>query len=296
MDQSSFSLKFWGVRGSYPVAQADSLRYGGNTSCVELNAAGQRVIFDAGTGIIRLGKEILAKNKAPLVLHLMLSHTHHDHLLGFYFFEPLFDKRNLIYIFGPGSGRRSLNQTLKAAMDPTLFPVGLDAAPAKKLIRSLAGDESIEFREGARASTVVQTLRSKHTDRRKLTIRTHMSHAHPNGVMLYRAFYNGKSVVYASDVEEQHGGYPEIIEFVRGADVLIHDAQYLTAEYPRRKGWGHSTVERAAEVARKAAVKRLVLFHHEPTHDDRCIDRIGKLARRLFPASLVAAEGMILRL
>jgi phosphoribosyl 1,2-cyclic phosphodiesterase len=300
MARSNFSLRFWGVRGSYAVSNRGALKYGGNTSCVEVLAGKHRIIFDAGTGIIGLGKELLKKTRGPLLLNLFLSHTHHDHLFGFYFFDPLFDSRNRIHIFGPRSGKRPLAETLRAAMDPALFPIGLDALDAKKTIWSLVGQEHIDLRGSRQVPTITKASNSTDDDSDEPVILTHRSPAHPNGVMLYRVFYADKSLVYATDIEETPGGYPDVIEFVRGADILIHDAQYLQSEYTSRtnprKGWGHSTVESATDVAKKAGVKRLVLFHHEPTHDDRCVDEIAKLARRRFPATIAAAEGMVIGL
>ena len=300
MARSNFSLRFWGVRGSYAVSHRGALKYGGNTSCVEVVAGKHRIIFDAGTGIIGLGKELVKKNRGPLLLNLFLSHTHHDHLFGFYFFDPLFDRHNRINIFGPGSGKRPLAETLRAAMEPALFPIGLDALDAKKMIWSLIGDQRIALRGSRQVPKITQASDSTDDHSDEVVILTHSSSAHPNGVMLYRVFYAGKSLVYATDIEEIPGGYADVIEFARGADILIHDAQYLESEYTSRtnprKGWGHSTVESATEVAKKAGVKRLVLFHHEPTHDDRCIDEIAKLARRRFPATTAAAEGMVIGL
>ena len=300
MARSNFSLRFWGVRGSYAVSRRGALKYGGNTSCVEVLAGKHRIIFDAGTGIIGLGKELLKKTRGPLLLNLFLSHTHHDHLFGFYFFDPLFDKRNRIQIFGPGSGKRPLAETLRAAMDPALFPIGLDALDAKKTIWSLVGEEHIDLSGSRQVPKIIRASDATDDGTDEPVILTHHSPAHPNGVMLYRVFYDGKSLVYATDIEETPGGYPEIIEFAHGADILIHDAQYLQSEYTSRtnprKGWGHSTVESATEVAKKAGVKRLVLFHHEPTHDDRCVDEIAELARRRFPATIAAAEGMVIGL
>ena len=282
------------------MSDRDVLKYGGNTSCVEMVAGKHQIIFDAGTGIIGLGKELVRNNPGPLSLNLFLSHTHHDHLSGFYFFDPLFDKRNRINIFGPGSGKRSLAETLRIAMEPALFPIGLDALAAKRSIWSLVGGENIALRTNRQAPWITKAVSLRIKAREQPIIITPGSPAHPNGVILYRVFFRGKSLVYATDLEETAGGYPDVIEFARDADVLIHDAQYLESEYmsatnPRR-GWGHSTVESATEVAKKAGVKQLVLFHHEPTHDDRCIDQIVKLARRRFPGTTVAAEGMVMRL
>jgi phosphoribosyl 1,2-cyclic phosphodiesterase len=288
------------VRGSYAVSHRGALKYGGNTSCVEVVAGKHQMIFDAGTGIIGLGKQLLKNNQGPLRLNLFLSHTHHDHLSGFYFFDPLFDRRNRINIFGPGSGKRSLAETLRMAMEPALFPIGLDALDARKSIWSLVGGESIELRDNQQTPRIIKIVSLSDNNKPHPVILTHNSPAHPNGVILYRVFFQHKSVVYATDLEETPGGYPDVIEFARDADILIHDAQYLETEYASaanpRKGWGHSTVESATEVAKKAGIKRLVLFHHEPTHDDRCIDQILKLARRRFPATTVAAEGMIISL
>jgi phosphoribosyl 1,2-cyclic phosphodiesterase len=288
------------VRGSYAVSHRGALKYGGNTSCVEVVAGKHQMIFDAGTGIIGLGKQLLKNNRGPLRLNLFLSHTHHDHLSGFYFFDPLFDRRNRINIFGPGSGKRSLAETLRMAMEPALFPIGLDALDARKSIWSLVGGESIELRDNQQTPRIIKIVSLSDNNKPHPVILTHNSPAHPNGVILYRVFFQHKSVVYATDLEETPGGYPDVIEFARDADILIHDAQYLETEYASaanpRKGWGHSTVESATEVAKKAGIKRLVLFHHEPTHDDRCIDQILKLARRRFPATTVAAEGMIISL
>jgi phosphoribosyl 1,2-cyclic phosphodiesterase len=300
MARSNFSLRFWGVRGSYAVSHRGALKYGGNTSCVEVVAGKHQMIFDAGTGIIGLGKQLLKNNRGPLRLNLFLSHTHHDHLSGFYFFDPLFDRRNRINIFGPGSGKRSLAETLRMAMEPALFPIGLDALDARKSIWSLVGGESIELRDNQQTPRIIKIVSLSDNNKPHPVILTHNSPAHPNGVILYRVFFQHRSVVYATDLEETPGGYPDVIEFARDADILIHDAQYLESEYASaanpRKGWGHSTVESATEVAKKAGIKRLVLFHHEPTHDDRCIDQILKLARRRFPATTVAAEGMIISL
>ena len=141
----------------------------------------------------------------------------------------------------------------------------------------------------------------RRNDDGQLSITTHKSSAHPrDGVMLYRVEYHGKTLVYATDVEEQPGGYADVIEFARGADLLIHDAQYLHGEYhsktKSKKGWGHSTVEMAAAVAAKAQVKKLVLFHHEPQHDDRAMRRIERLGKKLFAESIVAYQGLELTL
>ncbi len=296
-----FRVKFWGVRGSYPVSNPKKLRFGGHTSCVEVQAGGHRLIFDAGTGIIPLGKRMLENQKTPLHLCVFLSHTHHDHLIGLYFFEPLLKATTSLEIFGPNSSRKSLRRTLQAAMDSEFFPIGLEDFKARKKIHSLKGGETIRIKTGTSKPRVAkkESLHKPAFD--GVTIDTHRSSAHPRtGVLLYRVNYRGKSLVYATDIEEKKGGYKDVIEFVRGTDLLIHDAQYLTREYlshtASRRGWGHSTIERAAEVAKKAKVKRLALFHHEPAREDKEMRTIERQARRLFPASVAAYEGMQLSL
>jgi len=178
-----------------------------------------------------------------------------------------------------------------------LFPVSLDELKGKKEIFSLAGGEVIRFRSPGKRPKTGGNRMTNSSDANEVIVKTLKSPAHPlNGVMLYRVYHKTKSVVYATDIEQQEGGYPEIIEFFRGADLLIHDAQYLNEEYfsrtKPRKGWGHSTLDMAIDVAKKAEVKRLVLFHHEPTHDDKTMKQIEKQAKRLFRSSVVAHEGM----
>lgn len=298
MNASRFRLEFWGVRGSYPTPDKSTLAYGGHTSCVEASVGAHHVIFDAGTGIIPLGKKLANGRGAPEHLNLFLSHTHHDHVFGFYFFEPLFRAGNQICVFGPGSPEKPLHDTLRRAMEPRFFPVKLRDLDAKSKFYSLRGGERIDLRESGDLPRVGRGAAAAAEN--VVTILVKKSRAHPNGVLLYRIHYRGKSVVYATDVEQKNGGYPDIINFIRGADVLIHDAQYLSREYHSatspRKGWGHSTVERAAEVAKKSAVKRLILFHHEPTHDDATITAMEKRAQRIFPGATAAYEGMKLDL
>jgi ribonuclease BN (tRNA processing enzyme) len=290
-------VRFWGVRGSYPTADPSTLDVGGNTSCVEVLAGGHRLIFDAGTGIIPLGKELCDGASSPPSAYVFLSHTHIDHVMGLCFFEPLLTPKAHSFILGPGATRGALTRSLRHLTHSHLFPVSLDELKGKKEIFSLAGGEVIRFRSRGQRPKTERNRATNHTDADELIVTTCKSPAHPlNGVMLYRVHYKNRSVVYATDIEEQEGGYPEIIDFIRGADLLIHDAQYLHEEYfsktKSKKGWGHSTVEMAAEVARAANVKRLVLFHHEPTHGDRAMRDIARRGKRLFPATVVAREGM----
>lgn len=282
------------------MASAATLGIGGNTSCVEVEVGGRRLVFDAGTGIIALGKEICAGPMPPPPTYVFLSHTHIDHVMGLCFFEPLLTPKAHTFILGPGAGRGALTRSLRRLTHSHLFPVSLDELKGKKEIFSLAGGETVRFGAGRRPKVSPQRV-ANGALADELVIQTHKSPAHPlNGVMLYRVSYRNKSFVYATDIEQQEGGDPEVVEFARGADLLIHDAQYLHGEYVSpvkpRKGWGHSTIERALEVAAKAEVKQLALFHHEPTHDDRTMARIGRQAKRVFRRSVVAHEKMTIEL
>src|SRR5918996_61358 len=292
-----FRVRFWGVRGSYPTADPSTFAIGGNTSCVEVIVAGRRLIFDAGTGIIPLGKELCDGASSPPTAYVFLSHTHIDHVMGLCFFEPLQTAKAHSFILGPGDTHGALTRSLRHLTNSHLFPVSLDELKGKKEIVSLVGGEVIRFRSRGKRPKIGGNRTTNGSDANEVVVTTFKSAANPlNGVMLYRVYYQNKSVAYATDIEEQEGGYPEVIEFVRGADLLIHDAQYLHEEYfsraKSRKGWGHSTLDMAIDVAKKAEVKQLALFHHEPTHDDKTMKQIEKQAKRLFRSSVVAHEGM----
>jgi phosphoribosyl 1,2-cyclic phosphodiesterase len=295
---SPFRVRFWGVRGSYPTSERNTLAFGGHTSCVEVHVAGHHLIFDAGTGIIRLGEKLVNDGMKSRNLHLFLSHTHHDHLFGLYFFQPLFRSGSRVSIFGPGFSGRSLKSTLQAVMEPRFFPVELSAVTAQTKIYSLEGGERVCL-DGP--ETLPRVDRQAHrSSANGVTVLVRKSLAHPHGVLLYRVSCGQKSMIYATDIEQEKNGHPDAVDFFRGADLLIHDGQYLEAEYlsrsnPRR-GWGHSTVERAVRTARKAGVKQLVLFHHDPDHDDQSLKRIERLAERLLPSTRVAYEGLEIKL
>lgn len=294
---SRFRVRFWGVRGSYPTVDSNTLYVGGNTSCVEAEVGGRRLIFDAGTGIIPLGKKLCNGAVPAPAAYVFLSHTHIDHVMGLCFFEPLLTPNSRSFILGPGASRGALTRSLRHLTHRHLFPVSIDELKGEKEIISLAGGETIRFGSANGRPNVETTRTASGRPTDELMITTCKSAAHPmNGVMLYRVHFKNRSFVYATDIEQQAGGFPEIIEFARGADLLIHDAQYMQDEYASRakprKGWGHSTIERAVEVAEKAQVKRLALFHHEPTHDDKTMEKIARRAAGLFRSTVVARERM----
>ena len=299
-----FLVRFWGVRGSYPVPGYLTANVGGNTSCVEVRANGHLIILDAGTGIINLGQSLEREYQAGgklLVATILFSHTHHDHTHGFPFFSPAHSPRSVLYMFGPRTFYEDIEEALRRSMLSPAFPVALEELKSLKIISNIEGAETIILERGRDPR-----LRNLHRDpiplpKDALKISVMHSHAHPKeGVHIYRLEWRGKCLVYATDTESYVGGDTRLIRFARGADLLIHDAQYTHQEYSGgevpTQGWGHSTPGMAAAIARMAGVERLVLFHHDPTHGDETLAEVEACAKAVFPNSVLAREGLELKL
>jgi len=295
-------IKFWGVRGSYPAPGVGTVKYGGNTSCVEINAGGRTILLDAGTGIIPLGRElarVAIQEKRGLELMLLFSHLHHDHTQGFPFFTPAYFPNTRLHVFGPGGTPETLKRVLERNQSAETFPLSLRDMPAAKTIESVRETQVIVWDEekvwvGETASSVSPDV---------VVIRIHRSYAHPGGVYIYRISWRGKSVVYATDTEGYVGMDRKLVAFARDADLLIHDAQYSEEHYrgglagfPSTQGFGHSTAAMAAEVAAAAEVDGLILFHHDPAYADDRVAAQEAAAQRLFPVSRAAREGLEIRL
>jgi phosphoribosyl 1,2-cyclic phosphodiesterase len=297
------TVKFWGVRGSYPAPGAGTVGYGGNTPCVEINIAGRTIILDAGTGIIPLGRDMMRRygqSKKPIELVLLLSHLHHDHTQGFPFFVPAFVYAARLHIFGPQTVEKELAQVLAQNMLPPVFPVTLQDMAAQKTISSLNEGQLICY---PGQSLVPQLVSAEDAARERqpqaLCIRVLRSSAHPGGVLIYRIEWRDYSIVYATDTEGYASTDRRLASFARGADLLIHDAQYTEEHYlglapgiRSTQGWGHSTFRMACEVARAAEVRHLALFHFDPTYSDQQISQIETSARQFFPESYAAREGL----
>jgi CheY-like chemotaxis protein/phosphoribosyl 1,2-cyclic phosphodiesterase len=277
-------VRFWGTRGSIPTPGPRTVRFGGNTTCVEVRTrAGHVFIFDCGTGARALGDTLTAR--APVSASILFSHTHWDHIQGFPFFTPAFDSRNTIALYGP-RGERSLHDTLARQMELSYFPVALSQLPATLSYRDLG--EGAHTIGGARI--VAQYLN------------------HPAVTLGYRVEADGAAVVYACDHEPfggalwhsdgaagrldsiLHEGDRRHARFLADADLVIHDAQYTPEEYRARKNWGHSPFEYVVELACSAGVKRLALTHHDPTHDDAAIAEIERHARAVAERRRVPLE------
>jgi phosphoribosyl 1,2-cyclic phosphodiesterase len=288
-----FTVKFWGVRGSYPTPGANTVKYGGNTSCVEVNAGGRTIILDAGTGIIPLGRELVKRQNLELLL--LFSHLHHDHTQGFPFFVPAYIPKAKLHIYGPGGTPETVKHVLEHNQSSDTFPISLREMASNKDIQSLRESQIIVWDEdGVR---VVES--SPSTSPEAVIIRIHKSHAHPGGVYHYRITYQGKSIVYATDTEGYIGTDRKLVNFSRDADVLIHDAQYsddhyygCLAGFPSTQGYGHSTATMAGKVAASAETGQLILFHHDPAYADDWVAAQESAAKNIFPDSQAAFEGM----
>ena len=300
--EEGFVIRFRGVRGSYPVPGTNTLRFGGNTPCVEIWAGGRLIILDAGTGLVSLGNDLMEwhrKVKRPIVATMFFSHTHHDHTQGFPFFRPAYLGSSTLYMFGPRTFDQDLEDALARAMLPPTFPVSLDELRSFKIISNLNDTEVLLI--GPENEPQIRNIyRDKiETDQDVVRVRLLRSSFHPSGgINVYRIEWSGKSLVYATDTEGVEGGDTFLIRHAERCDLLIHDSQYTTEEYVQvpKQGWGHSTPEMATLVARKAQAKQLILFHHDPLHDDNKLDDMQAHAQKLFPNTLMAYEGLSVRL
>lgn len=250
-------LTVWGTRGSQPSPGPDTLRYGGNTSCVEIDVGSDaRVFLDAGTGLRVAGNQLPGEVRR---VDLLLTHLHMDHIQGLGFFRPLFCEEFEVHIWGPGSATADLRQRLTRYMSPPLFPVRLTELPCDLHVHDLR--DAIDIPGLAVDAELV---------------------CHPGPTVGYRLEDDHSTVAYLPDHEPKlacsrfadSSDWCSGFEIASGADLLIHDAQYSQAEYEERVGWGHSTLEHALALARLAAVERLMPFHHDPAHDDTMLDAV----------------------
>jgi len=301
VEDQTLSVTFWGVRGGYPKPGPGTNEFGGNTTCLEIRAGSHLIIVDAGTGIIGLGEKLLAQRQAdgkPIVATILFTHTHHDHTHGFPFFAPAYRGSSVLHIFGPKLLHQDLEDVLANAMLPPLYPVRLDEMSAMRVIRNVSENEMITCDASDAAPQVCNAYRQQEVCAPwQVRVRIMRSYAHPQGVFIYRIELGDRKLVVATDVEGYAGGDRRLIQFARGADLLIHDAEYTPQEYlgtPVKQGWGHSTWEMAVEVAEAAEVKRLALTHHSVYHDDAFMKDMERQVQARFPAAVMAREGMTL--
>ena len=282
-------VKFWGTRGSIPTPGDRTRKYGGNTACVEIRCGSHLFICDAGSGIRELGADLLARGSGSLVGHFFFSHAHWDHIQGFPFFVPADRPGNRFLIYGAKQGDDRFYQLLSGQMKSDYFPIGFGALRAE-----IVADHLDDGRKEI-GDVLVETFPLNH----------------PGGCLGYAFSHRSKKIVYATDNEVAVEGQPEsdgsaklriaspeLVNSLRGADLLIADGQYTDAEYPPKKGWGHTSCLTAVDLAIQAGAKQLAIFHHDPTHSDSVVDEIIESCRQRangFSSELVvfaAREGM----
>ncbi len=261
-------VRFWGVRGSIPVPGPATVKYGGNTSCIELvSGEPERIVFDAGTGLRVLGDSLDLSKKQNI--HILISHPHWDHINGFPFFTPIYIPGNRITVYGPSTFELTMEEVINGQMKYSYFPV-----------RTAELSADLSFREVGAGEFSVGNFH----------VKAHQLN-HPVTCMGYRVSYNGKQFAYLGDNERYYNVYndddPEVtqvtaemnerlVEFVKGVDTLVSDSQYTPAEYPSHQGWGHSTTHDVVNLAIRAEVKKLFFFHHDPLRTDEELDFLVK--------------------
>jgi phosphoribosyl 1,2-cyclic phosphodiesterase len=304
MGKDSFTVKFRGVRGGYPMPGPTTVKFGGNTTCFELRVAGHLVIVDAGTGIISLGQEMIAHHRdkgEPMRATILITHTHHDHTQGFPFFLPARHASGTLYIFGPRVLEEDLRDVLARAMAPPVFPLGLEELNSYRQIEHIRQGDLIVLPDPASPPQLIGPRDNQEkVPPDAVVVKIHYSYNHPGGVLIFRINHRERSVVIATDTEGYVGGDRRLARFAEGTDLLIHDAEYDEDEYANqgviRQGWGHSTWRMATDVAIAAGVKQLALFHHSPGHDDAFLEAMERKAQAVFPATFLAREGMTVEL
>jgi len=276
-DLDKMQVRFWGVRGSLACPGPNTVRYGGNTSCVEVRCGEDLFVFDAGTGLRGLGGA-LAAEKRPIHADIFCSHTHYDHICGVAFFAPCFNPANSLTFWAghlpPGT---TIREVLTGSLSEPYLPNLLDVISAHLEFEDFEGGDSFSPKPG-------------------ITIRTAPLN-HPGGATGYRLEWRDKSIAYITDTEHRPDMLDEnVLGLIEGVDLMIYDATYTEAEYVVHAGWGHSTWQEAVRLAEKASVRKLALYHHDPTHSDAILDAIAAELDEAKANAVIAQEGMVISL
>ena len=269
---NGIKVKFWGVRGSFPIPKSEDA-FGGNTSCVEIRtSSNELVVLDMGTGLKNLGNSLI-KSITPITdINIVLSHFHYDHILGFLMFIPLFDEKYTINIYAPGESDNQIESIFKSFLNPNFWPVDRAMLSANINFKHYSS-------ESFNISDNIKTIISPH--------------GHPGGANSIRVEIDRFSVCYITDCEHPQAHLNQnVVDVCRNADILIHDAQYTPEQMPNHKGWGHSSWKNCVEVAKNAKVKQLVLFHHNPEHGNAILEAKEQDAQNEFHNTVAAKEGM----
>jgi phosphoribosyl 1,2-cyclic phosphodiesterase len=271
MEKAPFTVRFWGVRGSIACCGPRTARYGGNTSSLEVRCGDELLLFDAGTGIRYLGRTL---EQTRLDADLFFTHTHFDHVCGLPFFRPLFEPQNRFRLWaGHLRGAMTLKRVLAEFMMSPLFPVPPEVFRSALEYRDFTAGDTLTTTKGVRVRTAALN--------------------HPDGACGYRIDFDGRSLCLVFDTEHVPGNLDRnILGFISGADLVIYDSMYTDDEYRRYVGWGHSTWQEGIRLCQQARAKRMVVFHHDPDHDDEMLDEIAREVDRQLPGSVVAHEGL----
>ena len=271
--KAPFTVRFWGVRGSIACSGPRTARYGGNTSSLEVRCGDEMLLFDAGTGIRYLGRML---DGARLDADIYFTHTHFDHICGLPFFRPLFQPQNRFRLWaGHLRGAMTLKRVLAEFMMSPLFPVPPEVFRSTLEYRDFTAGDTLKTAKGVPLRTAALN--------------------HPDGAIGYRIEFDGRSLCLVYDTEHVPGNLDKtILGFISGADLVIYDSMYTDDEYRRYVGWGHSTWQEGIRLCQQAGAKRMVVFHHDPDHDDEMLDEIARDVERLLPGSVVAHEGLLL--
>ena len=269
-------IKFWGVRGSFPMPDRDKIEVGGHTSCVEVRTAdNELIVFDMGTGFISLGNALLKEDNPPKSAHVFISHFHWDHIIGYLGFAPFFHDWFTCNIYGK-QDKLSIEEIFEHIHNYTFWPVEMPMYKAKINLNTFPTN-SVQISDSVKLTAIL--------------------HGHPNGANSYRLEVGNTIIVYCTDIEHPEKQLNQnAIDIAKDADVLINDAQFTDEELPAHKGWGHSSWQQSTALAKEANVKQLVLFHHSPHNNDSVIGEIEKQAQAVFNNTIAAREGQEIKL
>jgi len=270
----SIRVKIWGCRGSIACPAPTHLKYGGNTTSLEVEVGGQTILLDCGTGIRNLGQQLMKTDMEHC--HILLTHTHWDHINGFPFFAPAFDpNRKFDIMAGHMIDKGGIKNVFEAQMENPMFPIPLEAMQSQMTFTDFKVGDDLDIGESP-----------------GIKVSTALLH-HPNDATGYRIDYQGKSMCLITDTEHVPGEPDEnILGLIEGADLVIYDATYTEEEFPSRIGWGHSTWEEGIKLCKMAGAKRLGIFHHDPEHDDVFMDKLAEDAAREWDGTFVIQENM----
>ncbi|APF20022.1 beta-lactamase domain-containing protein [Caldithrix abyssi DSM 13497] len=297
MPNYNFLFKIYGVRGSYPIAPVEGTQFGGNTTCVMARTPDHVVIFDAGSGIIPLGKELLPeilehqkKSDGPFHITILFTHTHIDHILGLPYFTPIYMPQVHLHFVGPPTVGVDFETILRTQVLPQYFPVSMDEFRSQKSFYNVSENTFVYFNDSK--EPVIGDVRHQKPGQFGFRIDTMKYYFHPkDGTYLYNILWNDHKITFATDIEGYKGGDQRLIKFAQNADILIHDAQYTEEQYKMFCGYGHSSFVMACDTAREAGAKKLLLFHHDPNNSDEQLKTLEKDAQKLFPQAELAKEG-----